>query len=88
MGESLSFPTMVAEFIMQKASFGFGDVINQFPPKLHPYVMAVMQAIHDSYINEFSEDDRRLYENVVSRTVMEIRPSSMDPRRKEDDNAD
>lgn len=73
-----------AERIMQDVSYEIGDVINQYPAQLQPYVMAVVKMVHESYVGSFSESDRQLYDSLLSRIVMTIAPASMDPRKKEE----
>ena len=59
-----------------------GDVINQYPSALQPYVVAVLRSIHDALLATFSEDDRKVYDHLISKTVLMTLPKSMDPREE------
>ena len=82
MGEPIDMAKALAEALMQDVSYQLGDVINQYPSALQPYVVAVLRSIHDALLATFSEEDRKAYEHLVSKTVMMTLPASMDPRKE------
>ena len=82
MGEPIDIVKAVVETLMQDVSYKLGDVINQYPSALQPYVVAVLRAIHDALLATFSEDDRKVYDHLISKTVLMTLPKSMDPRKE------
>ena len=82
MGEPIDMAKALAEALMQDISYQLGDVINQYPAALQPYVMAVLRSILAAVLATFSEEDLKLYEHLVERTVMMTLPKSMDPRKE------
>lgn len=82
MGEPIDIVKAVVETLMQDVSYKLGDVINQYPSALQPYVVAVLRSIHDALLATFSEDDRKVYDHLISKTVLMTLPKSMDPREE------
>lgn len=82
MGEPIDLLKAAVEALMQDISYQLGDVINQYPSALQPYVVAVLRSIHDALLSTFSEEDRKVYDHVVSKTVLMTLPKSMDPRKE------
>ena len=82
MSEPIDMAKALAEALMQDISYQLGDVINQYPAGLQPYVMAVLRSILAAVLASFSEEDLKLYEHLVERTVMMTLPKSMDPRKE------
>ena len=82
MGEPIDLLKAAVEALMQDISYQLGDVINQYPSALLPYVVAVLRSVHDALLATFSEEDRKVYERLVSKTVMMTLPASMDPRKE------
>ena len=85
MAEPIDLAAVVAEALMQTVSYKLGDVVNQYPASLQPFVMVVFRSLHDAIVGGFSDDERKLYESLIRRTVMMTLPKSMDPREKEDE---
>lgn len=82
MGEPIDLARAAAQALMQDVSFQLGDVINQYSAGLQPFVMAVLRSILEAVTASFSEEDRKLYDHLVGRTVMTLLPKSMDPRKE------
>lgn len=82
MGEPIDMARALAEALMQDVSYQLGDVIGRYPAALRPYVMTVLRSILEAVTASFSEEDRKLYDNLVERTVMIKLPASMDPRKE------
>lgn len=82
MGEPIDLLKAAVEALMQDISYQLGDVINRYPAALQPYVVAVLRSVHDALLATFSEDDLKLYEHLIERTVMMTLPKSMDPRKE------
>ena len=82
MGEPIDLARAAAQALMQDVSFQLGDVINQYSAELQPFVMAVLRSILEAVTASFSEEDRKLYDHLVGRTVMMTLPKSMDPRKE------
>lgn len=82
MGEPIDIARAAAQALMQEVSFQLGDVINQYSAGLQPFVMAVLRSILEAVTASFSEEDRKLYDHLVGRTVMMTLPKSMDPREE------
>lgn len=82
MGEPIDLARAAAQALMQDVSFQLGDVINQYSAGLQPFVMAVLRSILEAVTASFSEEDRKLYDHLVGRTVMMTLPKSLDPRKE------
>lgn len=82
MGEPIDIARAAAQALMQEVSFQLGDVINQYSAGLQPFVMAVLRSILEAVTASFSEEDRKLYDHLVGRTVMMTLSRSMDPREE------
>ena len=82
MKEPIDIARAAAQVLMQDVSYQLGDIINQYTSELRPLVMAVVKSILEVETASFSEEDRKLYDHLVGRTVMMTLPKSMDPRKE------
>lgn len=82
MSEPIDLARAAAQVLMQNVSYQLGDIINQYQAELRPFVMAVVKSILEVETAAFSEEDRKLYDHLVGRTVMMTLPKSMDPRKE------
>lgn len=85
MSKEEDFAKAFAENIMQQASYKLGDVLNEFPAGAHVFVLVVMKRMVDTVLPLLPEMDQKLFKHLVNLTQVAVAPSSLDPRKKEED---